>query len=173
MLLNCLKVQALFPREKIRLEHEGPAPLLVDEHGGALILKVGDLKSAEITEPGGETGLFLEVDLLPGETVVQEIEGFAAAQSLPLTPIPTPAPACRVLPILAACHLPGPKKFIFAEESRLEARPGKTGSVEITVKGEFRASPVPSREGDLVIHLRPGDLAQLLSYLAALAREAQ
>jgi hypothetical protein len=143
------------------------------EHGGTLILKVGDLKFAEIAEPGEESGLFLEVELLPPETLAHNIEGFAANQSLTLPPLPPPpAETCIIQPILAACHIPGLKKFIFAEDSRLEARPGKGGGVEITVRGEFRACPVPCQEGDMVIHLKPRDLAHLLSFLLALVRAA-
>ena len=140
MLLHCPRVQVLFPREKIRLEHEGPAWMLWAEHGGTLILKVGDLKFAEIAAPVEESGLFLEVEMIPPETLVQQIEGFAAQQSLILPPPASPpAEACIIQPILAACHIPLQKKFIFAEESQLEARPGKTGFVTIAVQGEFRA----------------------------------
>lgn len=173
MLLHCPRVQALFPQEHIRLEHQGPAWMHWTEHGGTLILKVGDLKFAEISDPGGESGLFLEVEVLPPETLVHKIEGFAAKQSLTLPPLASPpASACIIQPILAACHIPLQKKFIFAEESLLEARPGKAGIVEITVRGEFRTCPIPCQEGDMVIHLKPRDLAQLLSHLRAWARAA-
>lgn len=171
MLLHCPRVKALFPREKIRLEHDGPAWMLWAEHGGSLILKVGDLKFAEIAEPGEESGLFLEVELPPPENLVHKIQSFAAKHNLTLTPVVSPAPVCQVQPILAACHIPEYKKFIFAEESRLEARPGNAGTVEIAVRGEFRARPVPCQEADLVIHLTPGDLTELLSYLRAWARQ--
>jgi hypothetical protein len=170
MLLHCPKVQALFPQEHIRLEHEGPAWMHWTEHGGTLILKVGDLKFSEISDPGEDSGLFLEVELTPAETLVHKIESFAVKHNLTLHPIGTPPPMCSVTPILAACHIPGQKKFIFAEESRLEARPANVGAVEIAVRGEFRTCPVPCQEGDMVIHLTPGDLAQLLSHLRAWAR---
>ena len=170
MLLHCPRVQALFPREKIRLEHEGPARMLWAEHGGTLILRVEDLKFSEIAEPGEDSGLFLELDLTPPEALVHKIEGFAAKQSLTLPPMASQASECSVQPILSACHIPEQKKFIFAEESRLEARPGKAGVVEITVRGEFRTCPIPCQDGDMVIHLKPRDLAQLLSHLWAWAR---
>ncbi|MBI4794405.1 MAG: hypothetical protein HY790_00925 [Deltaproteobacteria bacterium] len=170
MLLHCPRVQALFPQEHIRLEHDGPAWMHWTEHGGTLILKVGDLKFGEIDEPGEESGFFLEVEMIPHETLVHKIEGFATKHNLILPPIDSSAPSCSVQPILAACHIPGQKKIIFAEESRLEARPGKAGTVEIAVQGEFRARPVPCQEADMVIHLTPYDLAQLLSYLRTLAR---
>jgi len=171
MLLHCPRVQALFPREKIRLEHEGPARMLWAEHGGTLILRVGDLNFSEIAEPGEDSGLFLELDLTPGEDLAHEIENFAAKHSLALSnPPEAPAPEFSVQPFLAACHIPPKKIFIFAEESQLQARPKGPGLVEMAVLGAFRARAVPSREADLVIHLHPGDLAGLLSYLRALAR---
>lgn len=172
MLLHCPRVRAVFPREKIRLEHRGPAWMLWTEHGGSLILKAGDLKFGELTEPVEESGLFLEVELSPLGKVVAEIEGFAAGHKLALAATAAPDPVCLVQPILAACHLPEQQKFIFTEDSRLEARPGKAGTVEITVRGEFRARTLPCREADLVMHLSPRDLAQLLSYLLALAQGA-
>lgn len=173
MLLHCSRVQVLFPQEKICLESEGPAPLLLDEHGGTLILKVGDLRLTEIAASGEESGFYLEVDLTPPETLVRDIEVFASEQSLTLPPIAAPPMACLAHPILAAGHLPGLQKFIFAEDSRLEARPGKTGVMDILVRGEFRARTVPCQEADLVIHLAPADLAQFLSYLLALVRETR
>ena len=144
--------------------------MLWAEHGGTLILRVGDLEFSEIAEPGEESGLFLELDLSPREPLIHKIEGFAAKQSLTLTPITSPAPELILDPILAACHIPEKKIFIFAEESRLQARPGNAGTMEMAVRGAFRTCPVPCQEGDLVIHLRPRDLAQLLAYFRALAR---
>ncbi|MDD2901479.1 MAG: hypothetical protein PHU44_03515 [Syntrophales bacterium] len=172
MLLPCSRVQVLFPQEKICLESEEPAPLLLDEHGGTLILKAGDLKLTETAAPGEESGFFLEVELTPGETLVRDIKSFAVEQNLTLPPAAAPPGACLVRPILAACHLPGPKKFIFAEKSTLEARPGRTGVMDLAVRGEFKARTVPCQEADLVIHLAPLDLTQLLAYLLALIREA-
>jgi len=163
-------VQALFPKDHIRLEHDGPVWMHWTEHGGTLILKVGDLKFSELSGHDGESGLLLEVELSPGDKVVHKIEGFAAKHSLTLPPqAPSPASECLIQPILAACHVPSQKKFIFAEKSFLEARPGPAGSAEIAVKGEFRTRPVPCQEGDLVIHLTPGDLTRLLAHLRAWA----
>jgi hypothetical protein len=171
MLLHCPRVQALFPQDRIRLEHDGPVWMHWTEHGGTLILKVGDLQFTELAGYEGESGLFLEVELTPGEDVVQEIEGFAAEHSLTLPPPASPpASECVIQPILAACHVPARKKFIFAEKSLLEARPGPAGSAVIAVKGEFRTCPVPCQEGDLVIHLTPGDLTRLLAHLRAWAK---
>ena len=172
MLLPCSRVQVLFPQEKIYLEHQGPPPLLLDEHGGTLIVKAMDLQLTEIAAPGEESGLFLEVELTPQEDLVREIAAFGTEQSLPLPPA-APAPvSCLVRPILAACHLPGPKKFIFAEDSRLEASPGQAGIMNLAVQGKFKARTVPCQEADMVIHLAPVDLAQLLGYMLALIQEA-
>jgi hypothetical protein len=170
MLLHCSRLQALFPKDRIRLEPDGPVWMHWTEHGGTLILKVGGLICSELAGYEGESGLFLELELAPGEDVVQEIEGFAAEQSLTLPPPASPpASECVLQPILAACHVPAQKKFIFAEKSLLEARSGRAGRVEIAVKGEFRTCTVPCREGDLVIHLTPGDLTRLLAHLRAWA----
>ena len=170
MLLHCPRVQARFSQEKIFLEHDGQAWMLWAEHGGALILRVGDLQLRETAGGGDESGLFLEVDLAPAENVIHKIEAFAAKQNLPLLSLEAPEPECSARPILAACHIPAQKKFIFAEESRLQARPTTGGNLEIEVRGTFRTRTVPCQEADLVIHLTPGDLASLLSYLRAVAR---
>ena len=172
MLLHCPRVQALFPQEKILLEHDGPAWMLWAEHGGTLILRVGDLQFREIAGVGDASGLFLEVDLSPPATLIPQIEDCAAQHNLTLTPLAPPEPEFNARPILAACHIPEYKKFIFAEESRLQARPTPGDSVEMEVRGAFRARTVPCQEADLVIHLTPGDLAGLLSYLRAVARAA-
>ncbi len=170
MLLHCPRVQALFPQEKILLEHDGPAWMLWAEHGGTLILRVGDLKFREIAGVGDASGLFLEVDLSPGAALISQIEDFAAQHNLPLTPLAPPEPEFSARPLLAACHIPEYKKFIFAEESRLQARPTPGGAVEMQVRGAFRTRTVPCQEADLVIHLTPGDLAGLLSFLRSVAR---
>jgi hypothetical protein len=172
MLLHCLRVLVLFPREQILLENQGPARMLWTEHGGTLILKVGDLKFAETTAPGEESGFFLELGLPAPADLVPKIEEFAAEQSLSLAPPAPPAAELSLPPILAACHLPQLKKFIFAEDARLEARPGKSGGMAMKVQGEFRSRTVPCQEGDLVIHLQPREMAQLLAFLRNLARSA-
>jgi hypothetical protein len=146
--------------------------MLWAEHGGTLILRLGDLKFREIAGSGDESGLFLDVDLPPAGDLIPKIEGFAARQNLTLQSLETPEPEFSARPVLAACHIPELKKFIFTEESRLQARPGPGGTVEMEVRGGFRARAVPCQEGDLVIHLTPGDLASLLSYLRAAASAA-
>jgi len=170
MLFPCSRVRAFFPQEKVILEHDGPAWLLWTEHGGTLILKIGDLKFKETAGAGEESGLFLEVELSPATPLIQKIEDFAAQHNLPLAPLAPPEPEFSARPILAACHLPEHKKFIFAEESRLLARPGPGRAVEMEVRGAFRVRTVTSQEADLVVHLTPGDLAGLLSYLRAVAQ---
>jgi hypothetical protein len=172
MLLHCPRVQVRFPQEKVFLEHVGPAWMLWAEHGGTLILRVGDLKLQEIASAADASSLFLEVELAPAENVIHEIEVCAAQHDLILTPLGPPEPEFNARPLLAACHLPEHQKFIFAEESRLQVRPSPGGTVEMEVQGAFRARTVPSQEADLVIHLTPGDLAGLLAYLRAVARAA-
>ncbi|MEW6657468.1 MAG: hypothetical protein AB1424_02285 [Thermodesulfobacteriota bacterium] len=170
MLLHCPRVQARFLQEKVFLEHDGPAWMLWAEHGGALILRVGNLQLREMAGAGDDSGLFLEVDLSPAGNVIHEIEGFAAQQNLPLLSPESPEPEFTARPLLAACHVSAQKKFIFSEESRLQVRPTPGGTVAMEVRGAFKARGVPSQEADLVIHLTPGDLAGLLSYLRAVAR---
>jgi len=170
MLLHCPRVQVLFLREKIFLEHDGPAWMHWDEHGGTLILRIGDLKFQEIAGTGAETGFFIKVELSPAATVVHEIEGCAAKHNLPLTPVAPPASGFSARPILAACHIPAKKMFIFAEESQMQVRPCPGGAVEMEVQGAFRSRTVPCQEADLVVHLTPGDLAGLLAYLRAVAQ---
>jgi len=172
MLLHCPRVQALFPQENLFLEHDGPAWMLWAEHGGTLILRIGDLQFRKIAGAGEESGLFLEVDLPPAENVIPQIEGCAAQHNLTLAPMAPPEPEFSARPLLAACHIPEHKKFIFAEESRLQARATPGGTVEVEVRGAFRTRTVPSQEADMVIHLLPGDLTGLLSYLRAVARAA-
>jgi hypothetical protein len=168
MLIHCPRVQAFFPREEICLEHLGPAWMLWAEHGGAMILRVGDLKLTEPAKDREEAGIFLEMDLTPPETLIHKIEGFAAKHNLILAKLPPPE--CSLTPILAACHIPEKNLFIFAEESELLARPTGRGAMEIAVRGSFKARPELSREADLVIRLAPPDLVLLLSFLLARVR---
>ena len=50
MLLPCSRVQVLFPQEKIYLEHQGPPPLLLDEHGNGVYLAVAGQDGRRHTE---------------------------------------------------------------------------------------------------------------------------
>ncbi len=169
MLLHCPRVQVLLPQDKILLEHDGPAWMHWNEHGGTLILKVGDLKFREATGTGEETGFFLLIELSPSENLIHKIEHFAAKHKLTLVPPVPPEPEFSARPILAACHIPAKKMFIFAEESQMQVRPLSGGTMEMQVRGAFRTRAVPCQEADLVMHLTPRDLARLLSYLRTVA----
>lgn len=171
MLLPCIWVQATFSPTGLRLENEGPTQMRWDEHGGTFVLKVSDLKVRELPAPAAESGIRLEIALSPPETLLQEIQGFAATHSLYLAPALLPAAGLEVKPILAGCHIPERNLFVFCEEAQLQARAKAGGTVELSVTGPFRARRVPCRETDLVIHLTGPAMAQLLSYLFTLMRE--
>jgi len=166
MLIPCSRAQARFADPGIRLERRAPAPMVWDEHGGMFILRVDDLEVAEMSHPEPESDVRLEIPLAP-ENLIRPMEEFAARHRLPLAPPSVPELAEAA--VLAACHLPGPNLFIFAEEPNLVAkRDGKT--LEIAVAGAFKTRRVPCREADLVIHLTKDTMARLMALVLSLAR---
>jgi hypothetical protein len=166
MLIPCSRAQARFADPGIRLERRAPAPMVWDEHGGMFILRVDDLEVAEMSHPESESGFRLEIPLT-SENLIRHLEEFAARHQLPLTP-PSVMELAEAA-VLAACHLPGPNLFIFAEEPDLVAkRRGET--LEIAVAGAFKARRVPCREADLVIHLTRAAMARLMALVLSLAR---
>jgi len=171
MLLHCSRVQAAFVPEEVCLASPGPTKVLLDEHGGTFVLKVGDLKVMEITGAGEESGIFWEIDLSSPETLIKEMEEFAARHSLPLTPGGPAPPELVESAILAACHIPEKNLFVFVEEPQLKARTAAAATLKLTVPGPFRSRRVSSQEADVVIHLNAAAMARLLSYFIALVRE--
>jgi hypothetical protein len=163
------RAEAVFAPEGLRLANEDPASLLLDEHGGTYVLRVGDLTVLEAGESGADSGIRLQVPLPPPETLVTRVETFAGQHRLALAPGP-PASELEMLPILAACHVPGKNLFIYCEEAQLQVRPGPGPSLKITVTGAFRSRRLPCREPDVVIHLGRWEIPRLLSYLLSLAR---
>ena len=166
MLILCSRAQARFAEPGFRLERRAPAPMVWDEHGGMFILRVDDLEVAEVSHPEPGSGFRLQIPLTP-ENLSRDLEEFAAQHRLSLAPPSTPELAESA--VLAACHLPGPNLFIFAEEPDLVAqRRGDT--LEITVTGAFKARRVPCRDTDLVIHLSREAMARLIALVLSLAR---
>ncbi len=165
---SCSRAEAVFPAAGVRLVNEGPAPLLLDEHGGTYVLRVEGLKVTEAPEPGAGSGIRLEVDLPGAGQTTARVESFAGRNRLALTP-GSPR-ELALTPILTACHVPGLNLFVYAEDCHLELRPGPGQILEVTATGTFKDRRVPCREADVVIHLSGPEMARLLSYLHSLAR---
>jgi hypothetical protein len=167
MFISCLRAQARFADPAIILECATPAPMLWDEHGGTFILRVDNLKVAEVIAPELESNLSLWISLMPPEPLIRDLEGFAATHQLPLTP--PSGPELLEEAVLAACHLPTQNLFVFAEEPRLTVK-RRGEAVELSVAGSFKARRVPCQETDLVIHLTRVAMARLVAFVLSLAR---
>jgi len=138
-----------------------------DEHGGTFVLRVEELAAVEAAAGEPESAVILEIPLsLPGE-LIRSLEEFAARQQLPLAPPSSPELAEDV--VLAACHLPVQKLFVFAEEPRLRVR-RRREAVELALTGNFKTRRVPCQETDLVIHLSRAAMARLVALVLSLAR---
>lgn len=171
MHLACTLAQALFPAEGQRLFNDKPLPLQLDCHdGNTFILKVGGLAVQPLESEGAAAEITLEVSLAPPAAVLSQLEDFAAHQELALTLTPAP-PAELTAPLtLAACHLPGPKLFVFSENATLTVRATPEGKVRLAVQGEFKSRQAPCREIDLLLHLERPQAGRLLSFCFTLVR---
>jgi hypothetical protein len=137
-----------------------------DEHGGTFVLRVEELSATEAAGES-ESAIILEIPLSLPEGLIRSLEEFAAQQQLPLT-LPS-GPELEEDVVLAACHLPVQKLFVFAEEPRLVVK--RCGeAVEITLTGAFKARRVPCQATDLVIHLTRAAMARLVALVLSLAR---
>jgi len=168
--LTCPQAKAVFPEAGVHLAQEAPTTLVLDEHGGTFVVRLEGLQVREPPIPGGGDGIFLTVALPEATALAAGVESFAAQQGLPLARGGSPAPELALRPTLAACHVPGPNLFVYAEDARLEVRASSGQSLEVRVTGTFKTRRVPCREPDIVIHLSRSEMAQLLVYLLALAR---
>ena len=167
MLIPCSRVQAIFAVQGVRLDRPTPASMVWDEHGGTFVLRVGELAATEVAAGEPETGIILEIPLSAREELIRSLEEFAAQQQLPLAPPSGPELVEDV--VLAACHLPGQKLFVFAEEPRLEVK--KRGeAVELVLTGAFKSRRVPCQETDLVVHLTRAAMSRLVALVLSLAR---
>jgi hypothetical protein len=171
MLLPCPQIKAVFPAERLRLRNLEPTQLLWDRHHGSpFLVKVGGLEVQALGEEAPTASIRLEIGLSPPEKLVRELEVFGASMGLTLAPLAGPPQELREKPVLAACHIPGPKLFVFCEDSELKARP-QAHTLELIIGGSFKARRLPCQEADFLMYLEPSASARLLSCLLTLARQ--
>ena len=167
MLLPCSRARAVFALQELQLTNPSPTGVLWDEHGGTFVLRVEGLEVGAAADPAAESGLWLEVACPLPVAFRDEIREFANQHRLPLAPM-SPAPAeLTETPILAAGHVPEKNLFIYCEEPTLRARLTGHETLELAVRGIFKARKLPCRETDLVVHLSAAAMSRLLSYLLA------
>jgi len=171
MYLTCTFLQARLPSEGWQVFTEKPVPLLWDcHHGDTFVLMAKGLTAEPLSQDLAAESITLEVNLTPDADVLREIETFAAHHNLALAGWPT-LPEEMAEPLtLAACHLPGPKLFVFSEKATLTARATAEGNVRLTVTGDFKSRKVPCQETDLVLHLERPHSTRLLSYCFSMIR---
>jgi len=171
MYLSCTFLQARFPFEGWQVFTEKPLPLLWDcHHGDTFVLMAKGLTATPLSPDTPAEPLSLEVSLTPDAGVLREIETFAAHHNLALTGWPTLPEELEEPLTLAACHLPGPKLFLFCEKATLTARATAEENVRLTVTGDFKSRKVPCQETDLVLHLERPNSTRLLSYFFSMLR---
>jgi len=168
MLIPCSRIQAIFAVQSVRLDRRTPASMVWDEHGGTFVLRVEELVATEVAAAEPETGIILEIPLSLPDGLIRSLEEFAAQQQLPLAP----SSGSEMLEdvVLAACHLPVQKLFVFAEEPRLLVK-RRGEAVELALTGAFKARRLPCQETDLVIHLTRAAMARLVALVLSLARD--
>ena len=170
MQFHCRRVQANFPGEKLGLVNREPTELLWDEHGGTFVLRVEGLEAVEVQEAPGEAGVRLEFDLPEPASLARRIEDFAGRHGLRLGR-ETAVEEISETPILAACHIPGNKLFIYCEAPGLRLRLSDRQTMELCLDGVFKARRVPCQETDLVIHLEMAAICRVLAGMLAWARK--
>ena len=171
MHLTCTQLQAWFPSEGWKVVNENPLPLLWDcHHGDTFVLMAKGLTAEPLSGEAPAQPITLEVSLTPHAQVLVDIEPFAAHHNLALAPWPTLPEELAEPLTLAACHLPGPKLFVFSENATLTVRATQEGNVRLIVTGDFKSRKVPCQEIDLVFHLERANSSRLLSYCYSLVR---
>ena len=171
MHLTCTFLEARFPSEGWQVSHESSFSLLWDcHHGDTFVLMAKGLTAAPWSGEAAGPPITLEINLLPDAEVLREMETFAAHHNLALSPWPTLPEKLEEPLTLAACHLPGPKLFIFSEKAALTARATPEGKVRLTVSGDFKSRKVPCQENDVVLHLERANSSRLLSYCFSMVR---
>jgi hypothetical protein len=171
MYLTCILLQARLPSEGWQVFTEKPLPLLWDcHHGDTFVLMAKGLAAESLPQDTAAGPITLEVRLTPDAEVLREIETFAAHHNLALTGWPTLPEELEEPLTLAACHLPGPKLFVFSEKATLTARATAEGNVQLTITGDFKSRKVPCQETDLVLHLERANSTRLLSYCFSMIR---
>ncbi len=171
MHLTCTLLQARLPSEGWQVFTEKPLPLLWDcHHGDTFVLMAKGITAEPLPQDTTAGPITLEVRLTPDADVLREIETFAAHHNLALAGWPTLPEELEEPLTLAACHLPGPKLFVFSEKATLTAQPTAEGNVRLTVTGDFKSRKVPCQETDLVLHLERANSTRLLSYCFSMIR---
>ena len=171
MHLTCTLAQALFPAEGFTVLNDQPLSMLWDcHHGDTFVLMVKGLKTEPLAGEAAAAPLALEVSLTPSDEVLNTIENFAAHHNLALTSLSTPPEEMEEPLILAACHEPGAKLFVYSEKATLTARATPEGNMRLTVTGDFKSRKVPCQETDLLLHLERAHSTRLLSYCFSVVR---
>ncbi len=171
MHLTCTFLQARLPSEGWQVFTEKPLSLLWDcHHGDTFVLMARGLTAEPLSQDAAAGPIILEMSLTPPAQVIGEIETFAAHHNLALAAWPTVPEALEEPLTLAACHLPGPKLFVFCEKASLTARATPEGNVRLTVTGDFKSRKVPCQETDLLLHLERASSTRLLSYCFSVIR---
>jgi hypothetical protein len=171
MYLTCASLLARLPSEGWQVFNEKPVPLLWDcHHGDTFVLMAKGLMAEPLAQDTAAEPITLEVKLTPDADVLREIETFAAHHNLALAGWPTLPEELEEPLTLAACHLPGPKLFVFCEKATLRARATAEGNVRLTVTGDFTSRKVPCQETDLVLHLERANSTRMLSYCFSMIR---
>ncbi len=169
MHLQCLQVMARFPAERLQLSTSEPVEVLWDcHHADVYVLKVGGLAVEELPEETPESSIRLKLTLSPPGKLIQDIERFAATMQLALEKAPRPQVKEKLL--LAACHVPSAKLFVFSEDAVLTAQASGPQTWDLEVAGPFKSRRVPCQEADLVIHLGKEASTRLLSQFFHLVR---
>ena len=141
MQIPCSRAQVVVADPGIRLARHTPGFMVWDEHGGDFRPAGGGLAATEIAGES-ESGIILEIPLSLPEGLIRSLEEFAAQQQLPLAP--PPGPELEEVVVLAACHLPVQKLFVFAEEPRLVVkRCGEAVEINAYRRLQGPASPLP------------------------------
>jgi hypothetical protein len=171
MHLTCTLLEARFPAEGWQVSHENPFSLLWDcHHGDTFVLMAKGLTAAPWSGEAAAPPITLEINLLANSEVLKEIETFAAHHNLALSPWATLPEELAEPLTLAACHLPGPKLFIFSEKAALTARATPERNIRLTVTGDFKSRKVPCQENDVVLHLERANSSRLLSFCYSIVR---
>jgi hypothetical protein len=171
MHLTCTLLQARFPSEEWQVFNEKPLSLLWDcHHGDTFVLMAKGLNAEPLSPDTTAEPFSLELSLSPSALVLVEIETFAAHHNLALATWPTLPEELEEPLTLAACHLPGPKLFVYSEHAVLTARATPEGNVRLTVTGDFKSRKVPCQETDLLLHLERAKSTRLLSYCFSIVR---
>ena len=167
MLIPCSRAQVVVADPGIRLDRHTPGFMVWDEHGGTFVLRVDELAATEVPAGQSETGIILEIPVVPpGGTHSQpgRVRRPAATPSVP-----------ALGPGTAGGGRSGGLSPAGAEPVRLcrRAAPGgqKTrGDRGTRGEGHFKARRVPCQETDLVIHLTKAAMARLVALVLSLAR---